>query len=385
METKLRVLLVNKAYYPHIGGIETVVQYLAEGMMHKSKIHVEVLACGGNRRTEIRHVNGVSVRYVAQWATLFSLPVSPTFPLWLQKYSGNILHIHEPFPLADLSVLTLQEKIFSSFDKVVVSWHSDIVRQKWIMPLYGPLLHRFLSGVDRIIVATPHHIRSSNYLPEYHDKCEVIPYGIPLNQYERDSEANEEVEQLRAQIGTPILLFVGRLVHYKGVEYLIEAMQYLQDCRLVIVGTGPLESDLRKLAAELEVDESMTFRSDLPERELTKLYHACDIFVLPSIEPSEAFGIVQLEAMACGKPVVSTNLETGVTYVNEHGKTGLTVPPQDAEALAGAIQKLLEDPVLCRALGEYAQKRVRAEFSTKSMVDRTCEFYEGLLNGSSEV
>jgi len=375
----MHIVYTNKAYHPHIGGIETVVRCLAEEMASRPGVTVEVLACGGRGRTVKRRVNGVPVRYVSQWGTISSMPISPTYPLWLTAYSGDILDVHVPFPLADLSLLALGRRIASRFQKIVVWWHSEIVGRDWVMPLYEPLLRRFLDRVDRIVVATPHHVTSSTILQDVKGKCSVIPYGIPLQAYEVDGEESIEISKLRRQVGSPFALFVGRLVHYKGTRYLIEAMQYIRDCKLVIIGSGPLREELQRLAADIEVNQHILFLSDLPKRELIRFYHACDVFVLPSIEINEAFGLVQLEAMACGKPVVSTNLKTGVTFVNQHGKTGLTVPPRDASALADAIRRLLQDRDLYEELSERARRQTWRQFSEELMIERAAKLYRDLL------
>lgn len=375
----MHIVHTNKAYYPHIGGIETVVRYLAEGLSRRPDLSVEVLACGGRGRTVTRQVDGVPVRYVAQWGTFSSIPISPAYPVWLARYSGDILEIHEPFPLVDLSVLLLARRIASRFRKAVVWWHSDIIGRDWAMPFYAPLLRRFLDIVDRIIVATPDHITSSRFLPDVREKCEIVPYGIPLEPFQTDERQRREISELRSQIGRPLLLFVGRLVYYKGLQYLVEAMQYLRDSKLVIIGSGTLKRKLERLAEELEVDQDILFLSYLPRDELITYYHACDVFILPSTEVSEAFGIVQLEAMACGKPVVSTNLETGITFVNQHGKTGLTVPPRSPSALADAVRRLLGDDDLYAELSGHAQRRVHREFSQELMIERTLRIYRDLL------
>jgi len=186
----------------------------------------------------------------------------------------------------------------------------------------------------------------------------------------------DKIIEIKKQIGSPIVLFVGRLVYYKGVEYLIRAFKNI-NAQLVLVGSGPLENDLKHLAKDLEIEERVHFLNNIPDADLKAFYHACDIFVLPSIEKTECFGLVQLEAMACGKPVISTNLPTGVPWINQHKKTGLVVPPKDVEALHQAIVFLLENEKLRNEYGKNGQERVK-EFTIDLMVEKINNLYLSL-------
>jgi glycosyltransferase involved in cell wall biosynthesis len=172
-------------------------------------------------------------------------------------------------------------------------------------------------------------------------------------------------------------LFSGRLIYYKGAEYLVEAMHYVPDAHLIVVGKGPLLKNLQSIASRSH--NNVSFIPFLPEAEFIAMYQACDIFVLPSVENSEAFGIVQLEAMICGKPVITTDLPTGVTYVNQDGVTGLVVPKRSVQALAQAIRTLLNNPDMRHQLGENARIRVSKEFTVDGMVDKTIALYKEIL------
>jgi rhamnosyl/mannosyltransferase len=175
------------------------------------------------------------------------------------------------------------------------------------------------------------------------------------------------------------LLFVGRLRYYKGVNYLLEALPLIPGAHLTIVGTGPKEDEWKNLAKRLGLGERVRWMGDVPDDELAGYYEACDVFVLPCSERSEAFGAVQLEAMAAGKPVVSCDVNTGVAWVNQNEITGLVVPPKSSEALAGAIMRLLEDEALCRRMGGAARARVEKEFSVERMVEQVLAVYEHAL------
>ncbi|MCL5959596.1 MAG: glycosyltransferase, partial [Chloroflexi bacterium] len=213
-------------------------------------------------------------------------------------------------------------------------------------------------------------------LSRYGEKTTIIPYGIDLDRFEEQS-----VHKLNAtgtEFDGPLLLFVGRLRYYKGLRYLLRAMPEIE-AKLLVVGIGAEEDVLKSLTSELGLQEKVIFLGEVSDEDLPAYYHACDVFVLPSSHRSEAFGLVQLEAMLAGKPVVSTELGTGTSYVNLHGETGLVVPPCDSPALAGAVNALLKDPDLRQRMGQKGRERVRAEFSVEMMVDRIAALYRDLL------
>lgn len=369
----MRVLQVNKLYSPWIGGVEKVVQDIAERL--QGKVEMKVLVCQPKGAGTREIINKVEVFRAGSIGIYSSMPVSFSFPFLLKKLAkdADILHFHLPFPMATLSHLLVRPKA-----KVVVWWHSDIVRQKNMMRLYKPFLIQFLKRADRIIVATKEHIGSSAVLKSFEDKCSVIPFGIDASLFEFDENLRRDVARLREKYGSKIVLFVGRLIYYKGVEHLIRAMKDV-DGTLLIVGQGPLESHLRRVATKCGLYERVVFLGKVQDREMTACYHSCDVFVLPSIARSEAFGLVQLEAMACGKPVVNTDLPTGVSFVSRHGETGLTVPPADSAAMGLAIKKLLEDADLREKYGLAARERVEKYFNVARMADDMYHVYEEVL------
>jgi rhamnosyl/mannosyltransferase len=200
--------------------------------------------------------------------------------------------------------------------------------------------------------------------------------GLELQRFSR--VVGSEVETIRRAYGSPLLLFVGKLRYYKGLQYLLAAMSEIP-CRLLIVGSGPMESHWRQLAQSLGLTGKVVFLGQVRDEDLPSYYHASDIFVLPASERSEAFGTVQVEAMACGKPVVCTELGTGTSFVNLHGETGLVVSPRDPTALGSAICTLLQDEQLRREMGHRARARAHSEFSLPTMVDRITSLYERIL------
>ncbi len=370
----MKILQVNKYYYPHIGGIEKNLQLLCQQLNTYPDIAVNVLVYNKRFETEIQNSGGIEVIKAARIGTLFSMPFGLTFPQYLRELKADIIHFHHPFPPGELAFLLARPR-----GKVVVSWHSDIVRPKYAIELYRPFLFKFLEKADRILVASPDYLETSSYLSAFKNKCEIIPYGVDIKQFQLSSEIKAEAAILKEKYGSRIVLFIGRLVYYKGLEYLIRAMEHI-DAELLIIGEGPLESKLRTLILNLGLERKISILKPVKEEELAAYYYASDLFVLPSTEISEAFGIVQLEAMASGKPVVSTNLPTGVSFVNQHQKTGLLVPPRNSGALARAINALLENPRLREEYGAYAKKRVEGEFTKETMAAKVMAVYNELLN-----
>lgn len=375
----MKIVQTNKAYYPKIGGIETAVTTLSEGLVDKYNAEVDVLVCNHrvySKKIE-KTINRVKVSYLPTYGFVLSLPICPSYPQNLLKAYGDILHIHEPFPLADLT-LEIFPKIRKNFSKIVVSWQCDITRQKWTLPVYGKYLHRFLQSVDKIIVNNPYIVQNSDFLRHYINKCEVIPIGINLDWTLTNPESEDRIK-VSTENDKRMILFVGRLVIYKGIEYLIQAMKFIENSMLVIIGSGPLEKSLKKLIKELNLDSKIKMIPEVGEKTLYKYYKACDIFVLPSINEAEAYGIVQIEAMACGKPLICTELGTGTTFINQNRITGLVVPPRDSKSLSDAIMELMNDVKLRSQFGTHGKERAFSEFSAERMISRTYELYQSLL------
>jgi len=376
----LKVVQTNKAYYPKVGGIETTITNLSEGLVKDFKVSVQVLTCNDQRSSKkvMKNLNGVDIIYVPTIGFVASLPISVAYMKSLSQLNGDILHVHEPFPWADLSYL-FSKKIRSNFRKLVVSWHSDIVRQKWALTFYRPYIHKFLKLADKILVSNKNLIEFSEYLPDYKSKCEVIPLGAKLDWVNNSSNHSDRVKKIKSEYASPLVLFVGRLVYYKGIQYLIEAINQVPDVSLVIIGSGHLKKELLNQIKNLNLEKRIHILPEVDEETLHSFYEACDIFVLPSVEKSETYGIVQIEAMACGTPVICTELRTGTTFINQHGMTGLVVPPRDSKALAEAINNLANNISLRAELGKNARQRALKELTAEKMVERTYKVYNDLL------
>ncbi len=372
----MRFVQANKAYLPHIGGVETIVRQLGEGMAKRPETTSKVVACSDDSRTSHSCMEGVDVTLAGTVARIKSLPISPSYTRCLLKHEGDVLLAHEPFLLTGVVYATRRTRARRRFKNLVVWWHSDIVRQSAMRTAFVPLQRALLDEAAAVVVATPLHIESSIYLPEFRSKCHVIPFGIDPVRFQITEDISQRVARIHETYPGPLVLFSGRLVYYKGTEYLVSAMANLPSAQLVMIGKGPLRDDLELLASK--GPGNVHFLNHLSEADLVAFYHAADIFVLPSVENSEAFGIVQLEAMVCGKPVITCNLPTGVNYVNQDGKTGLVVPKRDPEALEHAIRTLLENSELRRGLGDYARARVLREFSETTMVNALAHLCEDL-------
>lgn len=370
MNRKIHVLEVNKAYFPHTGGIETLVKQYSEEL-DRNDFEVCTLVCrDGRGKTYSEILNGVKLTRAGSLGTYFSCPLSMSFLRLFRKMSANadVIHIHVPFPLADMALLLSGYK-----GKVIVSWHSDIIKQKRLLILYRPLLKYLLNRADCILVATEGHINGSEWLPEYRHKCKILPYGITPENY-LNIRKTSFLARKSANPDSIRVFFTGRLVYYKGVDVLINAFRHIDcNCELFIAGTGILENQLKEKVRRYGIENRVHFLGFLPENQLKQAYADCDIFVLPSVERSEAFGIVQLEAMVYGKPVINTNLPSGVPYVSIHGKTGLTVQPKNSRQLAKAIQILCENKSLREKSGQTAQKRVLTEFYEKYIIKKLSE------------
>jgi glycosyltransferase involved in cell wall biosynthesis len=296
----------------------------------------------------------------------------------LSSGRSNLLHIHAPNPWGDLATLACPAKV-----PVVMTWHSDIVRQRHLMKVYKHIQRRVLQRVDKIIVYTPRHYDSSVQLHQLDvaSKIAYVPMGIDFSELEpglADTAMTTRLKDYAA--GRPMLLTVGRHVSYKGYEYLLNAMAKLRsEAVLVMVGAGVLTSALQQQTHELGLTHRVLFLGEVARPALAAALHACDVFCLPSIAPSEAFGIASAEAMACGKPTVVCQLHNGVNYLNKEGETSLVLPPKDVTALADALDTLAWDESLRSRMGAAARTWVRTEFSMGAMKQGTLALYGSLL------
>ena len=367
----LRILHLGKYYAPDRGGIETVVETLCRG--ERPVAETRALVLNKVNRTIDETLDDVPVRRVGSVATVGAVSVAPSLPMWLARADADVLVLHEPNPMALLAYA-----IARPATPLIVWMHSEVIRPRLQYRLfYKPLLDFALRRAQRIVVASPPMLNIPA-LAHYQRKCTVIPYGLECARYRLSHNTGSRVQEIRARKTAPIILFVGRLVPYKGVDVLLRAVEGL-DAETIIVGDGPSRMSLMALAYDSGLQDKVRFVGDVSDADLLAWYHACDIFVLPSVTRQEAFGMVQLEAMLCGHPVVSTKLETGTSWVNQHERTGVVVKPGDVSELRDALSRLLACEEARDQLGDAGRKRVAELFTSEAMCAATLALYQDVI------
>jgi glycosyltransferase involved in cell wall biosynthesis len=370
----MKILHLGKFYPPHRGGIETHLEVLCRELSKSAAI--EVIVANHRAGDETESIEGVTVRRLHAIVNVAAAPICPRMIQEIRATPADIVHLHTPNPYAALAFLLSGHPA-----ALVVSWHSDIVRQRVLAQMLGPFERFMVRRAVALIASSPNYIDTSPVLKRNRAKCRVIPYGIDGAEF-RPREA-VAIAAIRRRYGARLVLAVGRLVYYKGFEHLIRAMTNVRG-HLLIVGDGPLRARLQAEATRGGVAARVTFLGNVTRAALLDYYQAADVFALPSVARSEAFGIVQLEAMASGVPVVNTRLPSGVPFVSVDGETGLTVEPAAPAAFGAAINRLLDTPELRARYGAAARRRVSEHFSLAAMVDRTLGLYEEILADSAE-
>ncbi len=367
----MRITMISKHYPPHLGGIEFHARDLAEALVARGE-QVRVIVANESPERVDETIEGVEVIRLPRQFGVSSAPVAFSTAAEIRRASADtdVFHLHFPNPWGELSWLRANTGV-----PTVVTYHSDIVRQRAGLAAYRPFAERMLDRVDAIIASSPDMVEHSEFLAPRAEKCRVVPFGIHVERYAATPEVEARAAALRAEHSNrKIVLFVGRLIYYKGADVLVRAMATV-DADLVVIGRGPLDFELRRLASDNGALERIRFLGPQSDDELVAWYHAADVFCLPSVARTEAFGLVQLEAHASGTPVVSTRLTTGVPFVNQDGVSGLTVPPSDVAALAAALNRLLIDDELRLRLGAQARERAVRDFSIERMVTDTLGIY----------
>lgn len=360
----MNIVHLYKDYFPVLGGIENHLKVLAEAQAAAGH-QVTVLVCNPGLKTQTEILNGVKVIKAGRLTTQASMPLSFSQPAILARQRPDIVHIQSPYPLGEMA-----NWIIGRGKATVISYQSDIVKQKTILRFYGPFLRRILKAADRILINNPRYLETSPWLQPVRDKCQIVPIGINLARF----------EPIVFSSSTPLrLLFVGRLRYYKGLDTLLQALARLPEVHLTIVGIGPMQEQWQALSHKLGLNDRVVFAGEVDETQLPDYYHQADVFVLPSNARSEAYGIVLLEAMASGLPCVTTELGTGTSWIVQDGLTGLVVPPQNPTALVQAFETLQTNESLRGQMGHAGLARVRAEFSQEIMADRILQVYAELL------
>ncbi len=363
----MRVLQVGKFFPPDPGGVETATRQAAEALT-RCGIENQVLCfagpCSADADAAVCPVHREPVL-----ATLASQPLSASYVRrFLTLAPGfDIIHLHAPNPLAALALWLARPR-----GKVVVHWHSDVIGHAALLWLYRPLERWLARRADLVIGPTSVHIEQSDLAREFAGKGAVVPFCVDACMASPDKADPAAVAALRQRLGGRRVVFaLGRLVAYKGFGVLIEAAREMpEDAVVVIGGGGPLAAALAARVEALGLSGRVVLAGRIPDADLASWFAVCDVFCLPSVSRAEMFGIVQLEAMAFGKPVVSTAIaRSGVPRVNAHGVTGLVAPPGDAPALGRALRRLLDDESLRDRLGQGGLAAVAGPYAPAA-VDR---------------
>ncbi len=363
-----RVVHVGKFYPPVPGGMEQVLQSLCRATA--GLVESEVLVFNTTRRTVRECVEGVGVTRVSTLGAAGSVPIAPALSGALLRVRADLMVLHEPNPWALLSIAAALPRV-----PLAIWFHSEVVRPRLQYALfYHPLVRRVYARARRIIVSSPDLGRHATALAPYRDRIAVVPFGIDPAPWAMTPAIAARAAGIRAGCAGPLVLFAGRLVPYKGVDVLIEAIAGMQTSAIV-AGAGPSRAGWEARVHALGLHDRIRFAGAVSHEELVALYHACDVFVLPSVTRAEAFGYVQLEAMTCGKPVVSTRVPSGVGWVNRHEETGLTVPPGDVPALRAALTRLLDDASLRARFGAAGRARVLTDFTMAQMGSRAAALF----------
>jgi glycosyltransferase involved in cell wall biosynthesis len=367
----MRILHVFKSYYPETrGGIEQVIHQIAQSTAPHG-VQSDVFTLAHQPQHQVIELDGERVHQVKCHlevaSSRFSFSALRKFKALVQ--AADLIHYQYPWPFMDMLHLAAQVKKPS-----MVSYQSDIVRQKLLQHVYHPLREAFLTRVNQVVATSPAYVESSPVLKRYQHKVAIIPNGIAP--YNKQPEL-EKIQHWRAKCGDRFLLFVGVLRYYKGLHILLEALQGL-DYPMVIVGAGLLEADLKAQAARLNL-KNIQFLGAVSDEDKFTLLSLCEGFVFPSHLRSEAFGVSLLEAAMMNKPLISCEIQTGTSYINIDGETGWVVKPACPAALRQAMQALWTQPEVARLRGIAARKRYEMLFTAEEMGKQYVALYRKLI------
>ena len=362
----MKIVHFAKFYPPEYGGIESVTEALAED--HAAIGHEVEVVCFTRETTTFEKLGRLRLRRLKVRKVIASQPLALSYLKTCihAARSADVVHVHSPNMLAALAVLCLPSNV-----RTVIHWHADIENKGIIGTLIRPIERAMLRRADAVVVTTEEYAKASAALTEFKDKTEVIPIGIADTKKVPKFEISE----------VPYVLFIGRLVPYKGLDVLLDALTFINnDAELRIVGIGPELAKLKAHVVRLGLESKVKFKGRIDEDELEELMAGAAVFCLPSVNRLEAFGVVLLEAMRAGRAIVSANIPgSGVPWVNSQG---INVPIRDPKALAEAIDQLLEDPLKAKSLGELARARFESEFLRKTMSSRFLWLYKKLLGSA---
>ena len=370
----MKILQLGK-FYPIRGGVEKVMYDLMTGLSAMG-IRCDML-CAACEKEEVgekqlnEYAKLICMRSLAKVKATMMSPAM-IFKMRRIRKDYDIVHVHHPDPMACIALFLSGYK-----GKVILHWHSDIVRQKSLLRLYRPFQKWLIKRADLIVGTTPIYIRESQDLQEVQHKTTYLPIGV--DEMLHDPIGAKRLEDIYHN--RKIIFSMGRLVHYKGYSNLVKAAQYLPDDYVVIIGgSGILMPELRSLTEELGLQDKVQLIGFVRENEVPAYYTASKLFCLPSVQKTEAFGIVQIEAMSSSKPIIATKIPgSGVAWVNEHGVSGLNVTPGNPQEIAEAIQTIVEDEQTYQMFAEGARKRYETYFTQEKMIEKAIDIYNNVL------
>lgn len=368
----MNILHVYKVYYPDsYGGIEQVIRQLTrklcDGVTHEVFV-LSKLGFGGQRELEVDGARVTRARtHLSIASNSMSFSALPHFRRAVAR--ADVVQYHFPWPFGDVLHFAAGVRV-----PAIATYHADIVRQRVLMPVYAPLMHRFLANMRAIVATSPNYAETSEVLRRHRSRVQTIPIGLDASDCVPDPV---RVAEWRTRLGEGFFLFVGVIRYYKGLHILMDSCRGAR-FRVVILGTGPQEDALKRQVAALGLN-NVTFLGALPDADKFALLSLCRGVVFPSHLRAEAFGVTLLEGAMSGKPLVSSEIGTGSSYVNLHGHTGFVVPPSDPHALRAALDRLHADAVLAEALGRNARTRFAEQFSAGLMRSRYRALYEAVL------
>jgi len=372
----MKVLHVYRTYFPDTqGGLEEVIRQICIGAGHNGVTSRVFTLSEEPYPAVLPRVEAqvIRVRKTFEIASCgFALAGMRRFAREVEW--ADIVHYHYPWPFSDMMYF-----MAGRGKPAVLTYHSDIIRQKFLLSVYKPLMTRYLGAMDKIVATSPNYFATSEVLGQFADKVEVIPIGLDEPSYPALDQRNKDLNKVASDIGTDFFLFVGVLRYYKGLHILLDAMLGAP-YKVVIVGAGPVEGELRKQAKALGLD-NVVFAGFVSDREKMALFHSCRGVVFPSYLRSEAFGVTLLEGAMSSRPLISAEVGSGSSHVNINEQTGLVVPPGDSSALRAAMDELYRDEGKARIMGENARRRYEELFTGRLMGERYARAYADVLSG----
>lgn len=364
----MHVLQSFKDYFPPtVGGVENHIHQIVNNM---EGVDFTVLTSSRSRRTVRENLDGVEVIRAAEYLRPASTPIMPSWRGYLKELEVDLMHAHMPNPFGEICLLVTDTA------PVVATYHADIVGRPLLARAFAPIQQGFFRRAATIVVSSARLADSAPSLALHHDKVQIVPFGVDASRWAARPGAADEIRESHPG---PLVLFLGRLVHYKGLDILVKAMAEV-DATCLVVGNGPKRQVTQELVGSMDLGKKVLLLGAVPDSERSAYYHAADVFVLPSTNRAEAYGISMLEAMACGTPAISTEVGTATSLLNQHRVTGLVVEPGQPAELAKAIRELLADTSLRAELGAAAAERVKTGFSQKRMLQLLRQVYEDAVS-----